>query len=395
MDKEESVDEDANNVQENTGINEKEEKQQKIITTSPNIKNENAPELPNSKKWLEMFGWKRNPFTFDIKPLLFVGYDEQRNMLMNVIQQRHKIILISGPTGSGKTTLVKWTKTNLPDDFYSIYVGKAPEEPHGLIDVMTNGFKPRGFFSKIFSLFSRHITNLYELPDYLNEKLRGRHLVIFFDEIHEANNKILEWIRVLSDHLDNASVVLAGLPVFESKLDSLETLRKRIAAKIELLSLTKEETYELLRKRIEAAGGKGDEFDYVLNIIYERTGGFPREVIRMCNEILNTAMQKNERLIRPEMLKFELKKELPSINVLEQLTPMQKTIIENLQKPQTPGQIADLLNLEKYKTRQHAVRSVNNVLKVLMEQGFVERVKEENAYVYHLAPRIKTLVVKS
>ena len=52
-------------------------------------------------------------------------------------------------------------------------------------------------------------------------------------------------------------------------------------ARIELLSLTKEETKELIQKRIINVGGTGNEFsDHVAEAIYNYTGGFPREIIR-------------------------------------------------------------------------------------------------------------------
>ena len=62
-----------------------------------------------------------------------------------------------------------------------------------------------------------------------------------------------------------------------------------------------------------------------------------------------------------------------SLNILDDMTPMQKHVIELLKNPLTPGQIADRLDLEKYKSRQHAVRSVNNILKQLMKEDLVER----------------------
>ena len=58
-------------------------------------------------------------------------------------------------------------------------------------------------------------------------------------------------------------------------------------------------------------------------------------------------------------------------------------------------EIANMLNLDKYKSRQHAVRSVNNILKRLMADGFVERKKLDRAFLYQLSPRLKTLVVKA
>ena len=57
--------------------------------------------------------------------------------------------------------------------------------------------------------------------------------------------------------------------------------------------------------------------------------------------------------------------------------------------------VVNMLDLEKYKSRQHAVRSLNNVLKILLQENLVEREKRDKTFIYRLSPRIKTLVVKS
>ena len=75
---------------------------------------------------------------------------------------------------------------------------------------------------------------------------------------------------------------------------------------------------------------------------------------------------------------------------------MQKNILETLAKGSyTPGDIANMLNLEKYKSRQHAVRSVNNIMKRLLADGFIERRKRDKAFVYSLAPQLRTILVKA
>ncbi len=345
----------------------------------------------NISEWLARMGWSRNPFNFTIEPSLFVGYAEQKNILLRAVQEGHKLILISGPTGSGKTTLLKWAKENINDRSKIIFLGKPPDVPERFIDIMNDTFKAPWFLRP----FVPHIKNMYQIPEFLNKKLGKRQLVILCDEIHESDIKVLEWMRVLSDHIDDVSVVLSGLPVFESYMNSLETFKKRIIERIELLSLTKEETAALISTRIKNAGGKGDEFVDILDVIYERTQGFPREVLRYCNDVLDEAVRRNETKITAEMLAFGIKKEAPRTAVTENLTPMQRKVLELLKVPMTPGGLADMLDLGKYKSRQHAVRSVNNILKMMMESGYVERTKDDKAYVYSLSPRVKTLFVKS
>jgi len=313
--------------------------------------------------------------------------EERRKIIEEKMPNIRKFISANEWLEKMKTTFLKWLCEAVKDKKF-IYIGKSPETPEQLVDIFNDEFKPPWYLR----LFRQKIKNIYQVPEVINKS--KKYVVLLFDEIHETNSSMLEWIRVLGDQTENMSVVLAGLPVFNRKLEELETLRKRIVGKIELLSLTKEETRELIRKRIQFVNGRGDEFDNIIDELYERTAGFPREIIRMAYNIVDSAIEKNEVLIQPKIIKDGVKKELPSRDLLEDLTPMQRKIMELLKNPMTPGQIADSLNLEKYKSRQHAVRSVNNILKGLMKENFVERRREDKAFVYYLAPRVKTLLVK-
>ena len=347
------------------------------------------------KDFFQSIGWSENPFKLTIEPSLFVGYEEQKSEILRAIEEKQKLSMVIGPTGSGKTSLLKWIALNLQDGFNLIYIGKSPNKPEEFIDIFNEHFKPN-LIMRILRLFIPNIRNLNSIPNFLNKKLKEKNLVILLDEAHEAKKSVLEWLRVLSDQADNMLIIISALPIFEENLTELETFRKRIMARIELLSLTKEETRELIRKRIESVGGSipGPFDENVMNMIYDRTGGFPREVIRLCNELINRAIVEGRESVNPDML-IERKEKAPSVRLLEKMTPMKKNIIELLIKAMTPGQLADSLNLEKYKTRQHAVRSVNNILKELMREDFVERKKTEKTFVYQLSPRIRTLVVKA
>ena len=349
-----------------------------------------------AKSWLKELGWSGSPFTFTILPDLFVGYNEQTQSITTMLEEKHKIILLVGPTGSGKTTLLKWVSERLPKGFDSIFIGKPPENPDEFVDIFNEKFK-RPWYLR---WFMPNIKNIHQIPNMLNKRLKDKHLVVMLDEAHESNLDVLEWLRVLSDQVNNMSVLIAGLPVFDEKMSELETLRKRIVTRIELISLTKEETAELIKKRIESVGGSDIKpFDNnSIEKVYERTGGFPREVIRVCNELVNKAISQYRFEILPDAL-FVDKREEPkrvSLDILDRMTPMQKNILESLAKGSyTPGEIANMLNLEKYKSRQHAVRSVNNIMKRLLADGFIERRKRDKAFVYSLAPQLKTIMVKA
>lgn len=381
--------------------NKEDEKEQNIVKNIENIeKNDESlkidkSDIKNAEKWLSELGWSSNPFAFIIKPQLFVGYSRQISEINSFISERHKICLVLGPTGSGKTTFLKYIEKNLPRDFVSVFVSKPPKSESDFVFMFNEKFK-----RPWFAIMKSNIRNIHEIADFINKKLGKKRLIVFYDEIHESGVDTLEWIRVLSDHTENMYIILAGLPVFEEHLsEKLETLRKRIAVKIILVSLTKEETKELIKKRIISVGGKGTEFsEEVIDLVYEHSGGFPREILRICDMLVNNAIAEGRKGITTDLMKIEKpsKEKTISLDMLQTFTPMQRQVLDMLSRHKmSPGEIADKMELDKYRSRQHAVRSVNNILKRLMQDGLLEREKTEKAFIYKIAPKLKTLFVKA
>ena len=380
--------------------------------------------------WFARHNWDGDPFIFVIDPALLVGYVEQTNHLLRTIQEKHKLFLVVGPTGSGKTTMLKWVGKNLSNKFLPIFISKPPSTVNGFVEIFNEQF-PKPWYRRAFE---SHIKNIYQIPEFLKAKSKGKHIVLMCDEIHEANPDVLEWLRVLTDSVDNMSLIVAGLPVFnEIVKEKLETFQKRIISHIELISLTKNETHEMIQKRVESVGGQGlGPFNQdVIEYIFNQTGGFPREVLRVSDDLLNLAIKLNVDTLTKEMIDQYYSpsgtpeyRPLPpaqessgpedagaldeepteerteqyrpmSLNILEDMTPLQMKILNILaEKETTPGEIANTFDLGKYKSRQHAVRSVNNILIRLMQEDFVRRNRRGRTFTYTLSPRIKTLLVR-
>ena len=362
--------------------------------------------MSNEKlKW----GWKENPFVLKIDPTLFVGYEEQVKAALKHIGNKHKIALISGNTGSGKTTFLKWLEKNY--DTSKLYVSKPPENPEDFVNLFIDIFG-LSFFERLM----RRRPSLYTLTNYINKKLKGKQLVFLIDEAHETNRNVLEWLRVLTDQIDNVSLIIAGMPLLENKIKAeLETLDQRITTRIALNSLGRIDTKQLIQKRIESVGGKEIEpfTDAALEKIYERTGGFPREVLKFCDRLINTAMEKNLDVIDAKDVEEHKEIELPKVRVEEPVVTFmpkppseeqirnlpykQKAILEILSKKDwlTPTAIVEESDMKSYKSKGHAIRSINNILKRLMLDGFVTRESRGKAYMYALTPKIRTMFVKS
>jgi type II secretory pathway predicted ATPase ExeA len=345
------------------------------------------------ERQIRSFNWNANPFTFQITPSIFVGYTKELNDMVTGLQSGNKFSLLLGPTGSGKTTMLRFLEQKFRDKKI-IYISKPPRDPRDWVTVFEQITKRR------FSIRKRDIS-LYNLNEHVKKALRGKKLLLFVDECHEASLESLEWLRSLADQIDSLSVVLAGLPVFESTMKSgLETFMRRVGTKVELGNLSRSETRELIKRRIELAGGDDVRpFSHnIIDYVYDRTGGFPREVIRVCNELSIKAMERQITTIDTDFLReTDAPEARLSTDRIASLPDRQKLIIETLAKhgELTPAQIISKLEGEEYKDRENGVRSVNNVLRWLMKEKFVERRKSGKAYVYRVSERFQTLLVQA
>ncbi|MBN2203350.1 MAG: AAA family ATPase [Candidatus Aenigmarchaeota archaeon] len=358
----------------------------------------------NFSKW----GWTENPFVLRIDPSLFVGYENQVKAALNHIENKHKIALITGRTGAGKTTFLKWVEKNY--DASKFYVSKPPQKPEEFVSLFTELFGT-SFFERLLG----QKPTLYSLPKYVNKKLGNRHLVFLLDEIHETNKEVLEWLRVLIDQIDNISLVIAGMPVVDEKLSELQTLNQRITTRINLVSLDKSETKELIKKRIESVGGKGIApfTDDTISTIYEKTGGFPREILKLCDRLVNSALEKGLDVITLKDIEEHKEIELPKVRVEEpkvtfmpkppsdeqirNLPFKQRKILKLLSEKDwlTPTTIVEEMDTGSYKSKGHAIRSVNNILRRLMLDGYVQRESRGKAFMYALTPKVRTMFVEN
>jgi len=345
------------------------------------------------ERQLKTFNWNSNPFTFQITPAIFVGCTKELNDMATGLQSGNKFSLLLGPTGSGKTTMLKFLEQKFQGERI-IYIPKPPRDASEWVTVFEKVTKRR------FSIRKSNI-NLYNLNEHVKKSLKGRRLLLFVDECHEASNESLEWLRSLTDQIDGLSVVMAGLPVFESTMkSSLETFMRRVATKIELGNLSRSETRELIKRRIEMSGGSDIRpFSHnIIDYVYERTGGFPREVLRVCNELSIKAMERNITTIDTDFLReTDAPEARLSTDRIASLPERQKLIIETLAKhgELTPADIISRLDIEEYKDKENGVRSVNNVLRRLMKEKLVERRKSGKAYVYKVSDRFQTLLVQA
>jgi len=354
------------------------------------------------EKYMKMFKWNENPFNFKIMPDLFVGHGKEMEKLASGLKSEDKMSLLIGPTGSGKTTLLKFLSKEFENERKIFYLSKPPSNPDDWVKIFTN-FMGSGILERLFS--RRDEVNIYNLSEWVNKRMKNRKMILFVDESHEASTETLEWLRTLTDQIDNLTVVIAGLPILESILrDRLETFIRRMSMKIELTNLTRTETRELIKKRIEWVGGEDIKpfTSETIEEIYDKSGGFPREVIRICNDLVQKAMENNISTIDSSFLSesdfssvVHHSPKRISVGSIDSLPSKQKHIIEILWKygELTPTEIVEKMDMDDYKSKDNAIRSINNILKRLVKDGTIIRKRRGKSYMYVLSDKIRTLMV--
>ena len=345
-----------------------------------------------TSNWFSKTGWSKNPFALEIRPELFVGCAGIISELESGMSAGQKYAVVLGPTGAGKTTLLKKLAMQSP----CFYLPKPPATKDELLSVFSQIYFGTGITRK---LFGPRDVSLYNFSENANKKYKGKPPILLIDEANESDIDVLEWFRALIDQIEGQSAIFAGLPSFKSThLDKLETLSQRVTISINMNSLTKDEIFELIRKRIESVGGRGvDPFtsDTIFKI-YSKTGGFPREVIKICNSLVLKASTRDAAIIDISYLDGAEHTNFDADEIMSTLTQKQVHLLEILSKePLTPTDIVSKADLPEYKTKAHALRGVNNMLRRLEAANLVCREKKGKRYKYALEPKIKTVLVKA
>lgn len=370
--------------------------------------------------WMSRYGWERNPFNFQIYPDLMIGYEDEAQRVRNSIESGGKFTLLLGRTGAGKTNMLQRISTEY-DDRPLFYMSKPPVTEEALLTFMRDEVLEPGFLARLRNTYS-----LYNLDEAVNRKY-DEQIILLVDEGHEASVEVLEWLRTAIDHISSMTVVAAGLPEFETKLqDDVNTLYSRATEVVNLESLDKDHSIELVRKRIEQVGGSSIEpfTQSALLEIYDATEGFPREILRVCNDCVITAATADKSIIDEDDVRAVLDESSYGTNSdgeggvnedegpdgpaepddaeqepsdededdtmdLRMLTDKQRSIYDAVAdlEEATSGEIVDHIGLDDYKSRSHAIRSINNILRRLMEQDVVERERKGRTYLYRPVER--------
>lgn len=232
--------------------------------------------------WYKQRHWKKNPFTLNALPELFTGHGNQVKWIIEKLHTKSGHILVMGPIGIGKTTLLKWLEMHMKNEVHTLYVSRPPKN-----------------FSDLIKLIAEHLRiktkgkelTIYNIGEHIKKTRKG--LVLLLDEAHEFDQDIERHLRTLGD-IDEINFVIAGLPETAEKFKKeFPPIYDRLVAELTLKELSLEETKELIKKRIKDAGGHDLEpfTPAAIERIYELSKGIPRATLKTCDWAVTEAIR--------------------------------------------------------------------------------------------------------
>lgn len=228
------------------------------------------------------------------------GFRRAFTMLLAGVRARRGAMLLTGPSGTGKTTLLQGLRAKLQQDGATVFWRFHPDTAgHDLVgsclaelDVKDASADP--------------VARACLLASAVKTRAPSQPAVLVVDEAGQFSDTQIAELLALPVATDSAvQVVLAGLPVLAERLkgEALASLRDAVALRAELGPLGRNELGAYIAHRCRVAGQSSSlVFEpAAIDRVFDHTGGTPRLVNRLCAAVLFFAAP-GARQISPAMV---------------------------------------------------------------------------------------------
>jgi len=249
------------------------------------------------------FGLDVLPFENVPDPLFF--YDEGdhariRKQISGSLKSGRGLIIVTGPIGSGKTTLSQMIKSDFSKDIRLIWMA---EPPANSIDLYL-------FLAQELDLKTSSSEKTFIMRDIRNALLsihsQGKRCLVIMDESHLMSDDVMNGIRLLNN-LEEGSVkliqmLLLGQEEFMEKINKpeMEPFKQRIAALEILGKMNADGIRKYVSHRMQIAGGTPSlisETGWEALAIAFNAGGTPRTINSLCDRSLNVAFEREKTVV--------------------------------------------------------------------------------------------------
>ncbi len=263
------------------------------------------------------YGLTEQPFAITTDPRFFyLSASHQRAFteLLNGLRRRESLLMLTGDTGTGKTTLCRAVLHALGDRTFSALI----------LNPYMTGAEVLRIVLRDFGLVSHEElrrgglanADVAQLLDTLEGFLRalvplGSHAVLVLDEAQSLTPAVLDQIRMLTGLEYQGQrllqVVLCGQPglLQTIKIEGLLALNERITRRVELTALPPEDIPGYIQHRLGVAGGTGSvRFDAAaLQMVADLSRGLPRRINVLCDRALQEGRIEGVNIITAELVK--------------------------------------------------------------------------------------------
>lgn len=252
------------------------------------------------------FGLERNPFNVSPDPRFFYFTPVHESLLAELlfaIQTQQGLVLLTGESGSGKTTILKQLLDTLGHrNVSTAYIFHSRLDVEDLFRFILEDFG-------VTCDSSRKGEVIQALHEWLLQRsMEGDTPVIIIDEAQTVPVETLDELRLLlnleSSHGKLVQIVLAGQPELEEKMRRMELrqLRQRVMFRCHLPLLSAVETSAYIQSRLANAGCTESRLfpEETVAVIYGYSKGTPRAINLLGEHALINAYAEQKRTISPE-----------------------------------------------------------------------------------------------
>jgi general secretion pathway protein A len=263
------------------------------------------------------YGLSEQPFAITTDPRFFyLSSSHQRafSELLNGLRRREGMLLLTGETGTGKTTLCKTVLESLGQRTFSAMIlnpyMSGPEvfrivlRDFGLVshEELRRGAMANADVPQLLDTLEGFLRSLMSIDS---------HAVIVLDEAQSLAPQVLDQIRLLTalekDNRRLVQIVLCGQPALLTtlKAESMHALNERVTRRVTLAPLAAEEVDAYIQHRLAIAGGTDAvSFDATATrVIADLSHGLPRRINVLCDRSLQEGRVEGVNVITPDLAK--------------------------------------------------------------------------------------------
>jgi general secretion pathway protein A len=255
---------------------------------------------------LERLGLKEDPFKLSADPrYLYLGPEHLAvyRQAQGVIARRRGLILITGDMGMGKSSLAR--------RLYDVY---ASEDSVDICYIHTAAFKSAMDASRQISSaldippqrsFQRQMESLEH--SMASAYTAGKNVIILLDDAQLMNSEALEVIHRLYN-FDYDSKVVQIIAFGQSEMNTLfetnKAVNSRVFVRLVLPPLTLSSALQMVNFRLSVSGRNESLIDDdAFELLYERSQGVPREIIRFCALAVDALLESEETTVNRSIVR--------------------------------------------------------------------------------------------